>query len=232
MEVLNPLPLFFSQGKKERQPSVLAEPPRGKLISLCITEVTVKKDSVNQPLFFVVQKHKATALHYDFRLEVGGVMRSWSVPKGPTLDSGVKRLAMPTPDHELEYRHFEGVIPAGGYGAGPVMIWDEGTYNPELEIGKGKRKEITSRKEAEGIASKSLMEGNLKFRLYGKKLQGSFALVRTAGFGGKESWLLIKHRDEYSKEGYDANDYDSSASSRLSLAQIAARRESGAASLV
>jgi bifunctional non-homologous end joining protein LigD len=101
------------------------------------------------------------------------------------------------------------------------MIWDEGTYNPEVEISKGVRKEITNRKEAEEVASKSLQEGNLKFHLYGKKLQGSFALVRTAGFRGKESWLLIKHRDGYSKNGYDANDYDFSAASNRSLTQIA-----------
>ncbi len=175
-------------------------------------------------LVFVVQKHKATALHYDFRLEVGGVMPSWSIPKGPSLDSGVRRLALPTSDHPMEYRHFEGVIAEGGYGAGPVMVWDEGTYNPEIEMGKGVRREITSRTEAERVARESLQAGNLKFRLYGKKLQGSFALVRTAGFGGKkETWLLIKHRDEHSEEGYDANDYDFSAVSGRSLAQIAAQ---------
>jgi bifunctional non-homologous end joining protein LigD len=173
-------------------------------------------------LSFVVHKHKATSLHYDFRLEIGGVMPSWSIPKGPTLDNSVKRLAMPTSNHSLEYRHFEGVIPAEHYGAGPVMIWDEGTYNPEIELSKGVRKEITIRTRAEKVAADGLKEGNVKFRLYGKKLQGSFALVRTKGFGGKESWLLIKHRDEFSKEGYDANDYDFSAVSNLSLAQIAA----------
>ncbi|HKM76462.1 MAG TPA: DNA polymerase ligase N-terminal domain-containing protein [Candidatus Bathyarchaeia archaeon] len=181
---------------------------------------TMKKGLKNQQLVFVVQKHKATSLHYDFRLEIGGVMPSWSIPRGPSLDSSVKRLALPTTDHPLEYRHFEGVIPKGEYGAGPVMIWDEGTYNPEIEISKGVRKEITNRKEAEEIAVKSLHDGNLKFHLYGNKLRGSFALVRTAGFGGKESWLLIKHRDEYSKTGYDANDYDFSAVSNRSLAQI------------
>jgi len=172
-------------------------------------------------LAFVVQKHRATSLHYDFRLEIGGVMPSWSVPRGPTLDSGVRRLAMPTSDHDLEYRHFEGVI-APGYGAGPVMIWDEGTYNPEVELGKGARREITDRKEAEEVASTSLRDGNLKFTLYGKKLRGSFALVRTKGFAGRESWLLIKHRDGYSKEGYDAKDFDFSAVSGRSIAQIAA----------
>jgi bifunctional non-homologous end joining protein LigD len=182
----------------------------------------MKKDPKDPQLVFVVQKHKATQLHYDFRLEIGGVMPSWSIPKGPSLDSGVKRLALQTEDHSLEYRHFEGVISEGGYGAGPVMIWDEGTYNPEIEIGKGVKKEITSRIEGEKVAQKSLQDGNLKFHLYGKKLQGSFALFRTAGFGGnKDSWLLIKHRDEYSKKGYDANDYDFSAVSSRSLAEIA-----------
>jgi len=178
-------------------------------------------------LAFVVQKHKATSLHYDFRLEIGGVMPSWSIPKGPTLDSGVRRLALPTTDHLLEYRRFEGVIPRGGYGAGPVMIWDEGTYNPEVEVSKGVRKEIKERAEAERVARESLQEGNLKFRLYGKKLNGSFALVRTAGFGGKESWLLIKHRDEHSQPGFDANDYDVSAVSGRSLAQISSQGELG-----
>jgi bifunctional non-homologous end joining protein LigD len=175
-------------------------------------------------LAFVVQKHKATSLHYDFRLEIGGVMPSWSVPKGPTLDSGVRRLAMPTSDHLMEYRHFEGVL-KGDYGAGPVMIWDEGTYNPEVEVGKGVRREVADKEEAEEVAERSLKEGNLKFRLYGKKLKGSFALVRTAGWGGKESWLLIKHRDEYSQPGYDANDYDFSAVSEKTLAQIAGQQE-------
>ena len=171
----------------------------------------------NQQLVFVVQKHKATSLHYDFRLEIGETMPSWSIPKGPSLDSSVKRLALPTTDHPLEYRHFEGIIPKGDYGAGLVMIWDEGTYIPEIEISKGVRKEITNRKEAEEAARKGLHDGNLKFHLYGKKLQGSFALVRTGGFGGKESWLLIKHRDKHSKAGYDANDYDFSAVSNRSL---------------
>jgi len=186
---------------------------------------SVPKHKKSERLVFVVQKHKATSLHYDFRLEIGGVMPSWSIPKGPSLDSGVRRLAMPTEDHSMEYRHFEGVIPDGGYGAGPVMIWDEGTYCPEIEVSKGVRREVTDRAETEKVARESLREGNLKFRLYGKKLQGSFALVRTAGFGGKESWLLIKHRDRYSIAGYDAKDYDFSALSGRSLAQIAGRKE-------
>jgi bifunctional non-homologous end joining protein LigD len=178
------------------------------------------KETKKGSLAFVVQKHKATSLHYDFRLEVGGVMPSWSIPKGPSLDSTVKRLAMPTSDHLMEYRHFEGVI-KGDYGAGPVMIWDEGTYNPEVEVNKGVRRQVAQKKEAEAVAKKELGEGNLKFFLYGKKLHGSFALVRTKGWGGRESWLLIKHRDEYCQTGYDANDHDFSAVSRKTLAQIA-----------
>jgi bifunctional non-homologous end joining protein LigD len=180
----------------------------------------MKRQSRAGHLAFVIQKHKATSLHYDLRLEIGEVMSSWSVPKGPTLDSSVKRLAMPTSNHQMEYRRFEGVL-KGEYGAGPVMVWDEGTYNPEVEVSKGVRRQVVNMGEAEEVAKKSLEEGNLKFFLYGKKLRGSFALVRTKGWGGKESWLLIKHRDEYSQTGYDANDYDVSAATGRNLAQIA-----------
>jgi bifunctional non-homologous end joining protein LigD len=171
---------------------------------------------------FVVQKHRATSLHYDFRLEIEGVMPSWSIPKGPTLDNTVKRLALPTTDHSMEYRHFEGVIPEGEYGAGPVMIWDEGTYNPELEVSKGVRKEITGRREGEEVARDNYKKGNFKFTLYGKKLRGSFALVRTAGgfAGRKDAWLLIKHEDRFCKKGYDAKDYDFSAVSNKSIDEI------------
>jgi bifunctional non-homologous end joining protein LigD len=179
---------------------------------------------VRGPLVFVVQKHKATALHYDFRLEIGEAMPSWSIPKGPSLDPGVKRLAMPTGPHELEYRKFEGVIAGGNYGAGAVMIWDEGTYSPELEVEKGVRRKVTRLPEAEETASAGLRDGNLKFTLYGKKLKGSFALIRTRGFGSmKEAWLMIKHRDEYCKSGFDAKDYDFSAKTNRSLAEIARR---------
>ncbi len=180
------------------------------------------KSGETQSLSFVVQKHKATSLHYDFRLEIAGVMPSWSIPKGPTLDSTVKRLALPTTDHDIEYRSFEGVIPTKSYGAGPVMIWDEGNYHAEIEIEKGVRSEITDGEKGDEAMQRGLKEGNLKFRLFGKKLQGSFALVRTKGFGGsKESWLLIKHRDKFSKAGYDANDYDVSAVSGRSISEIA-----------
>lgn len=172
------------------------------------------------PLAFVVHKHKATSLHYDFRLEIGGVMPSWSIPKGPTLDPSVRRLAMPTGPHEMAYRLFEGAIPRGGYGAGPVMIWDRGTYSPEVEE-KGVRTEVAGRDEATRVAQDEFAAGALKFVLYGEKLHGSFALVRTQGIGGKEAWLFIKHRDHFARTGYDANDYDFSAASGRTLAEIA-----------
>lgn len=152
-------------------------------------------------------------------------MPSWSIPKGPTLDSSVKRLAIPTTDHSLDYRHFEGVISDREYGAGAVMIWDEGNYWPEIEIGKGVRKEVTEREAAEEVMRKGLREGELLFRLYGKKLHGSFTMIHTRRFGGKESWLLIKHHDEYANLGYDANTFDFSAISNRSLAEIAANQE-------
>ncbi len=171
-------------------------------------------------LLYVIHKHRATSLHYDLRLEIGGTMPSWAIPKGPSLASGVRRLAMPTGDHALEYRNFEGVIAEGGYGAGPVMVWDRGTYDPETEQAKGVRKVATSREDAERVAALGLKEGNLKLFVWGQKLRGSFALVRTSGIAGRESWLLIKHRDEFSRDSYHANDYDSSAISGKSLSEI------------
>lgn len=173
-------------------------------------------------LIFVIQKHHATSLHYDFRLEVGGKMPSWAIPKGPTLDPSFKRLAMQVEDHELEYRKFEGNLPEGSYGAGPVMIWDEGVYYPEIEDEKKNRKKVTNRKEGEKVIEEGLKKGELKFFLEGRKLKGSFALVKTEGFppGAKNAWLLIKHNDEYIKKGFDANDYDFSAVSNKSLEEI------------
>ena len=162
-------------------------------------------------LAYVVQKHLATALHYDFRLEWKGVMLSWAVPKGPSLDPSVKRLAMPTEDHPLAYAAFEGVIPEGEYGAGTVMVWDEGTWEPD-----------------EPDADAALERGDLKFTLQGKKLRGSWVLVRTRGYGkapSRPAWLLIKHRDAYaSSEDITITAPYSAASQRL-LADIA--REQG-----
>ena len=166
-------------------------------------------DSIDpRNLVFVVQKHSATALHYDFRLEVGGVMPSWAVPKGPSLDPTVKRLAMKTEDHPLDYRHFEGTIPEGEYGAGEVIIWDEGTYIGEKEVDK-KRVNVKDKKEGERIIEEGIEKGEIKFFLNGKRLKGSFALVKTKGFppGRTNAWLLIKHKDEFCKSGFDAGDF-------------------------
>jgi bifunctional non-homologous end joining protein LigD len=133
-------------------------------------------------LLYVIQKHHASQLHYDFRLEWRGVLLSWAVPKGPSLDPAVKRLAARVEDHPVEYGGFEGTIPEGEYGGGTVMLWDRGTWTPESPD-----------------VDEALRKGELKFTLNGKKLKGSWVLVRTKGYGGskKESWLWIKHRDRY-----------------------------------
>jgi len=134
-------------------------------------------------LLYVIQKHQASQLHYDFRLEWRGVLLSWAVPKGPSPDPSVKRLATHVEDHPVEYGGFEGVIPEGEYGGGTVMLWDRGTWTPEVPD-----------------VDAALQNGDLKFTLSGKKLRGSWVLVRTKlGYGGskKPQWLLIKHRDRY-----------------------------------
>ncbi|HJR59586.1 MAG TPA: DNA polymerase ligase N-terminal domain-containing protein [Vicinamibacterales bacterium] len=144
-----------------------------------------KKQKPEQGLFFCVQKHLASHLHYDFRLEYKGVLLSWAVPKGPSLDPRTKRLAMHVEDHPIEYGTFEGVIPSG-YGAGIVMLWDQGTWKPETDD-----------------VDAALKKGDLKFTLDGYKLKGSWVLVRTGGrWGGGDgrSWLLIKHRDDWAGE--------------------------------
>jgi bifunctional non-homologous end joining protein LigD len=169
---------------------------------------------------FVVQKHDATRLHYDFRLEMEGVLKSWAVPKGPSLDPADKRLAMQVEDHPVSYFDFEGIIPEGNYGAGTVMVWDVGTWQPLSPVAvEGKYVPGT---EAEAVAM--LAKGDLKFRLDGKKLKGDFALVkmkgRRPGSKGNE-WLLIKKHDQYVVEGYDIDAYDESVLSKRSLAQIA-----------
>ncbi len=175
-------------------------------------------------LVFVVHKHHATALHYDLRLQTGKALPSWAIPRGPSLDNKVKRLAMKTEDHPLDYRFFEGVIPEGEYGAGPSMIWDTGYYIAEHEISKGVREQIPDKKEGNEIMREGIEKGEIKFKLFGKKLSGSFALVKTKGFppgkAGKNAWLLIKHADNAVKEGYDAKDYDFSAVSNKTLEEI------------
>lgn len=178
-------------------------------------------DIDHKKLVFVVQKHRATALHYDFRLELNGVMPSWAIPKGPSLDPAFKRLAMKTEDHPLDYRYFEGVIPAGEYGGGTVMVWDEGSYLPEIETAPGIRMQIKDKKEGEKAMKNGLEKGEIKFYLKGQKLNGSFALVKIKGFSKtKESWLLIKHKDKYAKVNYDAKDFNFSAKSGKTLEEI------------
>jgi bifunctional non-homologous end joining protein LigD len=168
------------------------------------------EQKAHQKLLYVIQKHRATQLHYDFRLEFEGVLLSWAVPKGPSLDPSVKRLAMQVEDHPVGYGGFEGVIPEGEYGGGTVMVWDTGTWTPE----------------SPDIAE-ALKKGDLKFSLHGKKLRGSWVLVRTHGYGSSsgKSWLLIKHRDEFASTEDIVTTEPTSALSKRLLADIA--RESG-----
>ncbi|HYF40211.1 MAG TPA: DNA polymerase ligase N-terminal domain-containing protein, partial [Gemmatimonadales bacterium] len=168
-------------------------------------------------LAFVIQKHAASHLHYDLRLELDGVMKSWAVPKGPSLDPSVKRLAMQVEDHPIEYNSFEGTIPKGEYGGGTVMLWDQGTYTyggsdpaadpvDALRRGYGK--------------------GDFKFELQGKRLRGSWVLVRTRrDEKGKAQWLLIKHRDEYAKPGADVTaEHQTSVATGRTMEEIAGGR--------
>ena len=170
---------------------------------------------------FVVQKHRASHLHYDFRLEMEGVLKSWAVPKGPSLDPADKRLAMQVEDHPVSYFDFEGIIPANNYGAGTVMVWDTGTWEPLKEDYSDHKQ---SRADREKEASAMLNKGDLKFRLHGEKLNGDFVLAkmrsRRPGSKGTE-WLLIKKKDDQAKPGYDIAKYDYSAISGKSLAEIA-----------
>ena len=156
-------------------------------------------------LLYVIQKHQASHLHYDFRLEWGGVLLSWAIPKGPSLDPSVKRLAAQVEDHPLEYGGFEGVIAEGEYGGGTVLLWDRGTWTPD-----------------DPDVDASLQKGELKFSLAGKKLRGSWVLVRTKlGRSDKPQWLLIKHRDRYATSEDVLEDQPRSVLSKRLLADIA-----------
>lgn len=160
------------------------------------SEPSGKVKKSKSKLIFVVQRHKASRLHYDFRLELDGVLKSWAVPKGPSMNPKDKRLAMMVEDHPYDYKDFAGVIPEGNYGAGIVEIWDEGTYS---DI------ENSTKKEAEKHLNEGLKKGDLKFHLYGKKLKGEFVLVNMKK--DDNSWLLIKHWDEYAvDDDYDAEE--------------------------
>jgi bifunctional non-homologous end joining protein LigD len=155
---------------------------------------------------FVIQKHAARRTHFDFRLEHDGVLKSWAVTRGPSLDPAQKRLAVMTEDHPLEYGGFEGVIPKGEYGGGPVMIWDEGTW------------------ESIGDPDEGLAKGDLKFRLHGHRLNGDYVLVRMKPRKedrGRQNWLLIKKRDDYAGEGKEpTEEFDTSVKTGRTMDQI------------
>jgi bifunctional non-homologous end joining protein LigD len=167
-------------------------------------------------LAFVIQKHAASHLHYDLRLELDGVMKSWAVPKGPSLDPAVKRLAMQVEDHPIEYNSFEGTIPEGEYGGGTVMLWDRGTYT----YGGG-----DSENPIEALR-RAYAKGDFKFVLNGKRLRGSWVLVRMRRDApGKAQWLLIKHRDEYAAPGSDVTaEHLTSVSTGRTMEEIAGGR--------
>ncbi|MDY0932835.1 DNA polymerase ligase N-terminal domain-containing protein [Chryseobacterium sp. CFBP8996] len=160
------------------------------------TEPKGKTKKSEDQLIFVIQRHAASRLHYDFRLEMEGVLKSWAVPKGPSLNPEDKRLAMMVEDHPYDYKDFEGNIPEGNYGAGQVEIWDSGTYEPLDETSK-----LSDEKEL----LKELKAGSLKFILHGKKLKGEFALVKMKN-AENNAWLLIKHKDKFAEEKYDAEE--------------------------
>src|ERR1700686_463542 len=164
------------------------------------------------PLQYCVQRHHATHLHYDLRLEVGGALKSWAVPKGPTLDPAEKRLAMMVEDHPIEYGSFEGVIQKGNYGGGSVMLWDRGTY--EL-LG-------------DASAEEQLARGDFKFRLHGEKITGEFAIVRMKRGKGNE-WLLIKKKDSAARPGWDPEDHAESVLTGRTQEEIARGFDAGPA---
>ena len=186
---------------KPRKPAAPRKSPRAQLV-----EYRRKRDfsktgepeggavpAAGPELAFVIQKHAASQLHFDFRLELDGVMKSWAVPKGPSLDPAVKRLAMQVEDHPIEYNQFEGIIPEGEYGGGTVMLWDRGTYTYYEKV-------------ADPVAAlrAGYEKGDFKFELKGRRLRGSWVLVRIKrGDPAKPQWLLIKHRDKLAREGFD-----------------------------
>jgi len=162
-----------------------------------------------EPLRFVVHKHQASQLHYDLRLELDGVLKSWAIPKGPSLEPADKRLAMAVDDHPLDYREFEGVIPGGLFGAGTVMIWDEGAF---LALNE------TDREGSEEAFRRGLERGQFTFIVLGEKLKGEFALIRFAR-AGEKTWLLVKKRDRFASTE-DVTEQDRSVRSGRSMEEI------------
>jgi bifunctional non-homologous end joining protein LigD len=197
-------PVRLGEYRRKRDFSRTAE-PRGR------------PRKAGRKLAYVIQKHAASHLHFDLRLELDGVMKSWAVPKGPSLDPSVKRLAMQVEDHPIEYNRFEGTIPQGEYGGGTVMIWDRGSYtyggNEDTDPAEGLRR---------GYA-----KGDFKFVLEGERLAGSWVLVRTRrGDVRRPQWLLIKHRDEAAEPGSEVvEEYQSSVATGRTMDEIAAGRK-------
>jgi bifunctional non-homologous end joining protein LigD len=184
--------------KKKRSFSKTPEPTGGK--------------SSGEQLQFVIQKHAASHLHYDFRLELRGVLKSWAIPKGPSTDPSVKRLAMMVEDHPFDYKDFEGIIPKGQYGGGTVIVWDQGTYEPAEE-------QLDDKKAMEKSLLRQLHQGKLVITIKGKKLKGDYALVKSS-YQGEHSWLLMKVKDKYAKET-DITKKDKSILSGKTIAQMA-----------
>jgi len=184
--------------KPAQKPAEAESPPLGEYhrkrdFSKTAEPEGAKAPSSRRTLAFVIQKHAASQLHFDLRLELDGVMKSWAVPKGPSVDPSVKRLAMQVEDHPVEYNTFEGIIPEGEYGGGTVMLWDRGAYT------YWEKDPDPVERLREGYA-----KGDFKFELKGKRLRGTWVLVRLRrGDPEKPQWLLIKHRDEYAKPGFD-----------------------------
>ena len=211
----------LAEYRRRRDFTRTTEPPGGKPEGDQASHVYQPAHAV-----FVVQKHAARSLHYDFRLELDGVLKSWAVPKGPSLDPAEKRLAVMTEDHPLEYATFEGAIPEGEYGAGAVMVWDFGWWEPDLAwTARGRTAGPAATPDPAAPAREALAAGDLKIALHGHKLTGSWALVRMKGRGDK-NWLLIKHRDDSARPGSNltAEAPDSVATGR-SLDEIATAEE-------
>lgn len=189
--------------KKKRKFTATPE-PAGKI-----------RKATGKDLLFVVQKHNASRLHYDFRLEVDGVLKSWAVPKGPSMNPAEKRLAMAVEDHPYEYKDFEGVIPEGNYGAGQVIVWDKGNYMPESDA--------RTRKEKEKEIRQGVKAGKLDIVLNGEKLKGAFVLIKTKG-RQENAWLLFKKNDEYALKT-DILKKGKSVLSGLSIKQVSAKKK-------
>jgi len=208
----------LAEYRRKRDFSRTREPTGGKTKRSAPKKAAASRAADTGKLRFVVQKHAASHLHFDLRLELGGVMKSWAVPKGPSTDPGAKRLAMQVEDHPIDYNGFEGTIPRGQYGGGTVMIWDLGTYSPE---------EADGNDNSEAVMRERYRKGDVKIEFHGKRLRGSYALVRMKPRGessSRPSWLLIKHRDKYAAKTDIVAKHMTSAVTGRTMEEIAAEK--------